>query len=233
MIDDFAQDLRLGRWQDVLTDVESCDSLICDPPYSKRTAEGYRSHGMIVDARTAGISYGHITEEDAEELAILWAWRTQRWAVIFSDHIAWRWHEAAWSRAGWVTFAPVFWARKNAPPRFRGDGPASQGDWILVARKRGLEPDGSRPGWYLVDGHRTGIVGSKNANGMRAVVRHYSRRGDLVVDPFAGSGTTALACALEGRRCITSEVNLATYEIARRRFASYTPDLPFMEGQEA
>jgi hypothetical protein len=40
-------DLRLGRWQDVLADVERCDSLITDPPYSARTAEGYRTGAEI------------------------------------------------------------------------------------------------------------------------------------------------------------------------------------------
>ena len=31
-------DLRLGRWQDVLADVTTCDAVICDPPYSAREA---------------------------------------------------------------------------------------------------------------------------------------------------------------------------------------------------
>ena len=52
------------------------------------------------------------------------------------------------------------------------------------------------------------------------------RPGDLVVDPFAGSGTTALACAIEGRRCITSEEKPEHHEIARRRLArGHTPSM--------
>lgn len=35
---------------------------------------------------------------------------------------------------------------------------------------------------------------------MRWLVRTYSRPADLVVDPYAGSGSTGLACAAEGRR---------------------------------
>lgn len=35
---------------------------------------------------------------------------------------------------------------------------------------------------------------------MRWLVRAYSRRGGLVVDPFAGSGSTGVAALLEGRR---------------------------------
>ncbi len=52
---------------------------------------------------------------------------------------------------------------------------------------------------------------------MQAIVRDYTRPGDLVVDPFAGGGTTALACAIEGRRCITSEMDEITFAKAKAR----------------
>jgi site-specific DNA-methyltransferase (adenine-specific) len=72
----------------------------------------------------------------------------------------------------------------------------------------------------------SGIAGAKPINLMRAIVRDYSRPGDLVVDPFCGSGTTALACAQEGRRCITSEEKPEHFAIAQRRLArGYTPGL--------
>jgi site-specific DNA-methyltransferase (adenine-specific) len=71
-----------------------------------------------------------------------------------------------------------------------------------------------------------GIAGCKPIDLMRAIVRDYTRPGDLVVDPFAGSGTTALACASEGRRCITSEEKPEHYEIARKRIArGFTPSM--------
>lgn len=52
---------------------------------------------------------------------------------------------------------------------------------------------------------------------MRAIVRDYTKPGDLVVDPFCGGGTTALACAYESRRCITSEMDPDTYALAVKR----------------
>lgn len=206
-------DLRLGRWQDVLADVD-CDALITDPPYSERTDSGYMSHGGSEVAASTEIGYPPITQGDAEEFAAFWLPRTKRWAVIFGDHISRQWHADAWERRGWYVFAPVIWVKRGAPPRFRGDGPASQVDHIMVARPRknlDHEDAGSRPGWYFVDtprhGHAgTGVTGNKCLDGMTRLVSHYSRAGDLVCDPFAGSGTTARAADRIGRNCVAAEV---------------------------
>ena len=45
------------------------------------------------------------------------------------------------------------------------------------------------------------------------------RAGGIVLDPFAGSGTTAIAAILEGRRCILIEKDARYVEIARQRVA--------------
>jgi hypothetical protein len=57
---------------------------------------------------------------------------------------------------------------------------------------------------------------------MRWLVRLVTPPGGLVLDPFAGSGTTAEACLLEGFRCVTIEreadyLPLIVQRINRRR----------------
>ena len=44
-----------------------------------------------------------------------------------------------------------------------------------------------------------------------------SREGDVVLDPFLGSGTTALACQLLGRKCIGIEIEEKYCEISANR----------------
>ena len=44
--------------------------------------------------------------------------------------------------------------------------------------------------------------GKKPHDAIRQYIRHYTEVGDLVLDPFCGSGGTALAALLEGRRAI-------------------------------
>jgi site-specific DNA-methyltransferase (adenine-specific) len=44
-----------------------------------------------------------------------------------------------------------------------------------------------------------------------------SNEGDIVLDPFLGSGTTAIACALLGRKCVGVESDAAHAELAETR----------------
>jgi len=54
-----------------------------------------------------------------------------------------------------------------------------------------------------------------------ALIEHlinlFSKKGSLIVDPFLGSGTTALACKNTERRCIGIEINKEYYDISLRR----------------
>jgi adenine-specific DNA-methyltransferase len=49
------------------------------------------------------------------------------------------------------------------------------------------------------------------------VIRACSRPGDVVLDPFAGSGTTAVAATTNGRNAIAIEIDPTYVEIAQRR----------------
>ena len=50
-------------------------------------------------------------------------------------------------------------------------------------------------------------------------VRYVCPPGGLVLDPFLGSGTTALACVAEGRRCVGVERHPPYVETCNRRVA--------------
>lgn len=93
--------------------------------------------------------------------------------------------------------------------------------YSAVSRRRGPSPrrrSRSLPGAYEAPGEKNGImVGAKPLGLMRAIVRDYTEAGGLVVDPYAGSGSTAAACLMEGRQCLTSEVDAVTYAHAHKR----------------
>mgnify|MGYP002624034967 CR=1 FL=1 len=52
---------------------------------------------------------------------------------------------------------------------------------------------------------------------MQILIENSSKEGDVVLAPFMGSGTTALACIRSRRRFIGSEIDKAFYDIAVRR----------------
>ena len=65
---------------------------------------------------------------------------------------------------------------------------------------------------------------------MAWLVRLVTPPGGLVLDPFAGSGTTAEACIVEGFRCVLIEKDPAYAELIRTRLRKDIQ--PVMFGEE-
>jgi len=57
----------------------------------------------------------------------------------------------------------------------------------------------------------------QSLDGFTEIVQRFTEPGDLVVDPFLGSGTTALACLQLGRRFVGCDIDAGAVAIARRR----------------
>jgi len=216
-------ELRLGDWREVLADVEEVDAVICDPPYGART---HRGSDELPDRRA--LAYASWAPETVREFVAAWAPRCRGWfACMTSDDLiaAWR---AAYRAEGLYDFAPVV----ITSPRVRlvGDGPASAAVYLMVARPRSVEFArwGALPGHYRAPVARGGHIGGKPVALMCALVRHYSRPGDLVVDPCAGYATTLRAAAIEGRRAIGAEIDPETHTQGVERLAlPFTPRARF------
>jgi site-specific DNA-methyltransferase (adenine-specific) len=67
---------------------------------------------------------------------------------------------------------------------------------------------------------RTGYPTQKPLRLLERIVAASSRPGDLVVDPYAGSGTTGVAASRLGRRWLLVDRNPEAVEIAARRLAA-------------
>ena len=235
-------ELRLGRWQDVLADVRA-DHCITDPPYSERTHSKQR-HGRRNDKRSKfsaewssnrGLGYACLTETEQHEL--LQSWDVGGWLCIFTDSVLAELFRGEMALRGRTTFAPLACVQRGMNVRLAGDGPSSWTTWLVVSRPKSLKAWGTLPGAYVGNpfdhgentataSRKTNVVGSKPVWLMREIVCDYSRPGDLIVDPYAGSGTTLLAAAIEGRRCLGAECDPKTFELAVKRLSKgYTPRL--------
>ena len=83
-----------------------------------------------------------------------------------------------------------------------------------------LDNWGTRVGAYVVTREQGGHIGGKPRRLMDAVVRDYSKPGDLVCDPCAGYATTAIAAETYGRSFIGAEVDPETHAKAIARMES-------------
>ena len=59
---------------------------------------------------------------------------------------------------------------------------------------------------------------------MSWLVRLVSKKGDTVLDPFMGSGTTGVACKQLDRNFIGIELNEDYIKIAKARIKAYKPE---------
>ena len=57
-----------------------------------------------------------------------------------------------------------------------------------------------------------------------AMLRNSTLRGDIVLDPFCGSGSTIIACEQLGRRCYAMEIDPRYVDVARKRYAEFVKD---------
>lgn len=71
-------------------------------------------------------------------------------------------------------------------------------------------------------------VSQKPVRVMRHLVEKYTKPGDLVLDPFAGSGSTGVACLQSGRRCILIEKDARYIPIIERRIREAS--MPLLAG---
>jgi hypothetical protein len=233
--------LHFGRWQDALAHVDAVDAVICDPPYGARTHAGHNEIGHI--ERAAGtykgkpvdpkkvdrpLNYEPWMPSDVRGFVDAWVSRCRGWFVSFTSHDLVPAYVDALEGAGRYVFAPLPFYSPGSRIRLSGDGPSSWTCWIVVARPktRDFQRWGTLPGGYMHPPEDCAVVGGKPLDLMRAIVRDYSRPGDLVCDPFVGSGTTLLAAIMEGRRAVGAEQKREHYDIAHARLArGYTPTM--------
>ena len=89
----------------------------------------------------------------------------------------------------------------------------------------------------MIEAYRDEVVGGKGSifyrthsyhtkvppEGIVPMIEHYTAPGDLVLDPFCGSGMTGVACLLTGRRGVLSDLSPAAVHIAAGHTAKPNP----------
>lgn len=228
-------ELWLGDCLEVLPTLGPVDSVITDPPY-----EAVMQNKWGVLSRQAPSS--HVRHEaigfDAiddvrDDVAAAISAACQGWSVIFCMAEGVRAWRDALEAAGAKYKRAMVWVKPDAMPQFNGQGP-SVGHEMLVSAWHGKGHsrwNGSgRPGTFTFNKNTPGggeHPTQKPQPLIDELVRLFTFHGDLVCDPFLGSGTTGVAAVKAGRRFVGVEVNEQHFSTACRRIeaALREPDM--------
>lgn len=152
------------------------------------------------------------------------------WAIVFmadrylSDGIRLA------ERAGLKFHLPYWWGKSNPPPRIRVQQPKAATEMAVMAASHGdvdasfLFSKGSPE--HNIKGGVNYVIGPFQHASQRLhrtqkpnwllqhLITEFTKPGDLVCDPFAGSFSTLQACLITARRCIAWEIDERRCEVA-------------------
>lgn len=211
---------------------KSVDVTITDPPYEAEAhTKGRRTKRNSGVCVPEVLPFAAITNDVRHEAAAQIARISRRWVLVFCQtEAAQDW--ATCLRAANLDYVrTMIWVKPDGQPQFTGDRPGVGYESIVVAHPPG------RKRWN--GGGRTGVFSCLREKGpmvcgewsgaphpttkpqplMRELVSLFSDPGELVLDPFAGSGSTGVACRMLGRRFLGFELDAAYHAIATRRLA--------------
>ena len=222
--------LYLGDCLEVMKDLEQVDAVITDPPY-----------GVTSNPKDIAVDLSLLFEFPAVVLTSQQPYA----AKVITEHITRFRYEIIWDKVlvsghlnankmplrrheNILVFgSPVFNPQKTKGLKSHGKGflkdvktNNNYGDFAVVDNKElhGLNKYPSsivefRKPHPSKSVHPT----EKSVDLFMWLLLTYSNRGDTILDPFMGSGTTGVACAQLGRKFIGIEIDPDYFEIARKR----------------
>ena len=194
----------------------SVDAVVTDPPYDERTHSGARTT-RGTETVAAGIDFAPM--ESVAELVAGTLRVARRWVLAFCSFEMLAAYESAAGRA-WIRSG--IWHKPGAMPQLTGDRPAIGGEAVAIMHRKGRKRwnGGGRSAFWSYDverGEKRHHPTQKPVRLMLDLVRDFTDVGEVILDPFGGSGTTGVAALAEGRRVIIVERDPAYAAIARAR----------------
>lgn len=152
------------------------------------------------------------------------------WGLKDRDLMGLPWRVAfALQADGWILRSKIIWVKKTAMPESVKNRPTSSTEEIFLMSKspnyyynsNGVrEASGAnlRNCWILgPDGSSNGHPATFPRELARRCILLGSQEGDIILDPFGGSGTTGIAAQETGRKAILIEINPEYAKISEER----------------
>jgi DNA modification methylase len=206
--------------------------MVTDPPYGVEYDANWRNEAMRADgSQIGGRAIGKVLNDDKAD------WR-EAWA-LFPGDVAYVWHAGVMAGSvseslvaiDFVIRSQIIWA-KQVFAIGRGDYHwQHEPCWYAVRKGATGHYNGDRTQstlWEIDKPQKseTGHSTQKPIECMERPIRNNSKPGELVYEPFSGSGTTIIACERTGRKCRAIELNPAYVAVAIQRWADATGKEP-------
>lgn len=213
---------EFGSWGD-----GPVDAILTDPPYQLSRPDMRKPDGRVLTR-----DYGEDMSEPlpVEELARYFDRLLSRNGTVLvwcADHQLGQWKDSLARCFDKIMFGG--WAKTNPAPNIRHRTWTSAVElWVWAARgKWTFEWPGHHEAYNLqsaphVGGKRGEGTGHPNQKPLRVCRPHVqilTRPGDLILDPFAGSGSYLVAAKELGRRAVGFELDAERAEVARERLS--------------
>ena len=218
-----------GDCREILPQLKPVDAVITDPPYEDEAhAKGRRAFSGKASAEfPKGIAeerpldFPPITADERRAIGALLPTICDGWILVFCQvEGAMLWRDAL-KPARYVR--TQIWRKSDGAPQFTGDRPGMGYESIVTCWSGAGRPSWNGGGRHGVYEHPTvkagGHLTQKPEPLMAELVHLFTDPGELILDPFGGSGTTAVAAKRLGRRCILIEREEKYCEIAAKRLS--------------
>lgn len=218
--------LYLGDCLDVMAGLEQVDHIVSDPPYE---ASLHNARAHLTKLRKDGgpelqeIDFDCI-DPIRDRFVELSSPLCSGWFIAFCTIEGARpWAEAI--NASPMKFKrSCVWVKPDSTPQLNGQGPAVGAECFVVAwagQGHARWNAGGKRGVYthnVNNAERTGRHPTEKPRRlMSEIVADFTCAGQVVLDPFMGSGTTGVAAVMAGRKFIGIEQNEAYFDLACQR----------------
>lgn len=202
------------------------DCVITDPPYADWThtqakTNAGRGHGV------RAVKFQSFTDGDLRAALTECGRVSRRWVIASLDYA----HAFTVDQSpptGLRCLRIGIWVKPNPMPQISADRPGQGWEAIAFLHRADVRPAWNGGGKAGVWTHP--VVQSQGHPTVKPLpmvadwVRLFTDPGDLILDPFVGSGTTLVAAKQEGRRAIGVEIDERYCELAARRLAQEVLD---------
>jgi site-specific DNA-methyltransferase (adenine-specific) len=222
-----------GDCLDILPRIKAVDHVICDPPYEQRMHMLHATHKL---RRTDnGPSLRPLDFDSIRQIRDPFLDHVKRinqgWLLAFCNvEGVGAWQDACLARQLKFKLA-CLWIKPNAMPKFNGMGPSIAYECIATAWCGGgharWNGGGAHGVFYHNTGDRVDHPAVKPLSLMRELITLFTDEDDLILDPFAGSGTTGVACIKLKRRFIGIEKSTKYFDLACQRLQKTLDDPDF------